>query len=145
MLTGCFHHWCIQSFPQKRILPPFNFFPENPVKDPQCCWLTESMARETQILEDTNWCQQRSILFPCGFFCLKRVSIFSTGRRVFIARASQVRRHARYVVQIMGEPAWWSAIHRRAPGNFSLMTFAVASLLHSIIVIHVPNSWAWHM
>lgn len=34
-----------------------------------------------------SWWQQQSILFPCGFFCLKWVSIFSTGQRAFIAPA----------------------------------------------------------
>lgn len=95
---GIFNHKHILSFPQKgvhsfiyvfihslihafihsfifllKILSKIPYF-----TGPQKAWPGQ------QDSEDTNWCHQQSILFPCGYFCFKWISIFSIGQRAFI-------------------------------------------------------------
>lgn len=136
-----------RALPRRELfLPSFFLFLKIPSKIPDFAGSQTAWSGRHRYWKNTNWCQQWSILLPCGCFCFKWVSIFGTGWRVFIAPV--FLRSDTMPGMWFGQ--WGTCLMKcctfPGPGRFfSHDIFPVAPPLHSIIMIHLPNSWAWHM
>lgn len=148
-LTGSFHHWWILIFfppgsAEDSPIPSFFFFWQTPSRT-----LTSEnhrhIPRSNQGMEDTLKSAVTGNMCPLASLALSEY-LFLARHKVCLAFTFQSSDTVPGMWFRQWGPDWWSALHSWGLEWLpSKNTLPEASLLHSIILIHVPNSWAWHM